>query len=63
MFGSGLAGTAPTARNRIQACDDAETLLRWAENVLAAKTTADVFSDVEPASPRTQAKPGLPAGA
>jgi hypothetical protein len=31
-------------RARIRACDDAATLDRWAENVLGAKTTADVLS-------------------
>jgi hypothetical protein len=31
-------------RARIQACDDVATLDRWAENVLGAKTAADVFS-------------------
>ena len=29
---------------RIQACADAATLDRWIENVLGAKTAADVFS-------------------
>jgi len=31
-------------RTRIQTCDDAEILDRWAENVLGAKSTADVLS-------------------
>jgi hypothetical protein len=31
-------------RSRIQACTDATTLGRWLENVLGAKTAADVFS-------------------
>ncbi len=31
-------------RARIHACTDAETLDRWIENVLGAKTAADVFS-------------------
>jgi len=31
-------------RARIQACDDASTLERWAENVLGAKTVADVLT-------------------
>jgi len=29
---------------RIQACTDAETLERWTENVIGAKTAADVLS-------------------
>ena len=33
-----------TDRARIQACDDVATLDRWVENVLGAKTTADVLS-------------------
>jgi hypothetical protein len=31
-------------RARIQACDDTATLDRWVENVLEAKTAADVLS-------------------
>lgn len=31
-------------RARIQACEDGATLERWAENVLGAKTAADVLS-------------------
>ncbi len=31
-------------RARIQACSDAATLDRWVENVLGAKTAADVLS-------------------
>ena len=31
-------------RARIQTCDDAATLDRWLENVLGAKTAADVLS-------------------
>jgi hypothetical protein len=31
-------------RARIDACEDSATLDRWIENVLGAKTTADVFS-------------------
>jgi hypothetical protein len=31
-------------RARIQACDDAATLDRWVENVLGAKTAADVLT-------------------
>jgi hypothetical protein len=31
-------------RARLQACDDPATLDRWIENVLGAKTAADVFS-------------------
>jgi hypothetical protein len=31
-------------RTRIQACDDAATLDRWVENVLGAKTAADVLT-------------------
>jgi len=40
------AGIALTEddRARIRACDDAEVLDRWVENVLGAKSAADVFS-------------------
>ena len=40
------AGIALTEddRARIQACDDAATLDRWVENVLGAKTAADVLA-------------------
>ncbi len=40
------AGIALTdeERARIQGCEDDETLLRWAENIIGAKTAADVFS-------------------
>jgi hypothetical protein len=31
-------------RARVQACRDAVTLDRWVENVLGAKTAADVFT-------------------
>jgi len=31
-------------RGRIQACTDPATLNRWVENVLGAKTAADVLS-------------------
>jgi len=40
------AGIALTEedRARIQACDDAATLDRWIDNVIGAKTAADVLS-------------------